>query len=84
MSVREKKVSTINYVHPDGVKAKIDFIWGAKVDPVPKGLRITIKFAGKKIHILQDEAVYSSFEEAKKQGIKLAARVFDLLGEPLG
>jgi hypothetical protein len=84
MSARVDQVSTVDYVHPGGVTAKIHFIWGATDDPVPKGLRITVKFAGKKIHILREKAVYRSFDEAKKQGIKLAAGVIDLLGEPLG
>lgn len=84
MRARVEQVSTVDYVHPDGVTAKIDFIWGAADDPVPKGLRITVKLADRKIHILREKAVYRSFDEAKKQGIKLAAGVIDVLGEPLG
>ena len=82
MRARVDQVSTVDYVHQDGATAKIDFIWGAADDPVPKGLRITVKFADRKIHILREKAVYRSFDEAKKQGIKLAAGVVDLLGEP--
>jgi hypothetical protein len=67
----------IDYVHPDGREAMIDFEWGDSGDPIPKGLRITVKYAEDNIHNFHEKAIYKSFEDARKQGIKLATNMID-------
>ncbi|MCS3418389.1 MULTISPECIES: hypothetical protein [unclassified Pseudomonas] len=61
----------VDYEHR-GVKAKIDFIWGADNDPVPKGLKITFDRVDDPVIALREKAHYSSFEQARDQGIKIA------------
>ena len=68
---------SINYVHPNGREAMIDFEWGDPDDPIPEGLRITVKYAEDNIHNLHEKALYKSVEDAKKQGIKLATNMID-------
>ena len=69
--------SPIDYIHPDGREAMIDFEWGDPADPIPKGLRITVKYAVDNIHNFHEKAIYKSFEDARKQGVKLATTMID-------
>lgn len=67
----------INYVHPNGREAMIDFEWGDSGDPIPKGLRITVKYSEDNVQNLHEKAIYKSFEDAKSQGVKLATNMIE-------
>lgn len=67
----------ISYVHPNGTEATIEFEWGEPGDPIPKGLRITVKYSRDNVQNLHEKARYKSFEDAKNQGIKLATNMIE-------
>lgn len=67
----------VNYVHPNGREAMIDFEWGDPDDPIPKGLRISVKYSEDNIQNLHEKALYKSFDDAKSQGLKLAANMIE-------
>jgi hypothetical protein len=67
----------ISYVHPNGREAMIDFEWGDSGDPIPKGLRITVKYSEDNVQNLHEKAIYKSFEDAKSQGLKLATNMIE-------
>lgn len=83
MSVVAERPHSVDYVHQNGIKARIDFTWGAPDDPVPKGICVTVNFANEDIRLIRERTVYISFEEAMRQGIRLAEDVIDMLLEPL-
>lgn len=59
----------VDYIHPDGTKAKIDFQWGAADNPIPRGIRVT--FDDPDLPGIHEEEVYASYEEARARGIKM-------------
>ncbi|MCS3835571.1 hypothetical protein HNR03_000151 [Pseudomonas sp. JAI111] len=65
-----------------GVKAKVDFQWGADDDPVPKGLRVTVDSADSPVIASREKAKYSSFEQARDHGIELAKADIDRILGP--
>jgi hypothetical protein len=67
----------VNYRHPTGREATIDFEWGDPGDPIPKGLRITLKHSADYVQNLHEVAIYKSFDDAKNQGIKLAENMIE-------
>lgn len=68
---------SISFVHRNGEEAMIDFEWGDSNDPIPKGLRITVKYSEDYIQNLHEKAIYKSFEDAKSQGIQLATKMIE-------
>jgi hypothetical protein len=38
MGILKERPYPVNYVHPNGNRAKIDFIWGEQNNPAPVGL----------------------------------------------
>ncbi|WP_277964977.1 hypothetical protein [Pseudomonas sp. RIT-To-2] len=86
MSKTSKHPHDMLYVHSDGTKAKIVFLWRKQHDLIPKGLDITIKFPSRKHHHLKiqcDHTVYQSLSQARRQGMIIAEGIVDLLAEPL-
>lgn len=83
MSTMAERPCSVDYTHQNGIKARIDFIWGAPDDPAPSGICVTVNFANENIRLIRENTVYKSFEEAMKQGIRLAEGVIDVLFEPL-
>jgi hypothetical protein len=65
-----------------GVPAKIDFQWGSPDDPVPKGLRISVKHEDNPVLFSREKAIYGSFDEAVAKGKKLAENEIDRILGP--
>lgn len=61
-----------------GVKAKLDFKWGTDLEPVPKGVTISLQLEEHPIALVE-MAEYSSFEQAKDRGMELAKVEIDLV-----
>lgn len=81
-----KRPEDVLYVHSDGTKAKIAFVWGKRNNPVPKGLAIKVKSPSHKyrdIRIHCDHQGYLNLDQARKQGLILSQGIVDLLSEPL-
>jgi hypothetical protein len=67
-----------------GVKSKIDFMWGADNDPIPKGLRVEIDHPETPVLASREKAKYASFDNAVEQGKKIAEWEIDqILGVTL-
>ena len=58
----------VDYEHPDGTKAKIDFGWGADSDPVPRELRIEVLTTDGMLHRFDEKAIWNSFAAAVQRG----------------
>lgn len=71
----------VDYEHR-GVKAKIDFHWGADNDSIPKGLTISVDNEGSPIIASREKAKYTSFEQARDHGIQLAKADIDRILGP--
>lgn len=87
MSQAKGRPDDMVYIHSNGTKAKIAFLWGDQDNPVPKGLDITIRFAAKVAHDFKfhcEHVEYQNMDQARKQGLILAEGIIDLLNEPLG
>ncbi|VVO29565.1 hypothetical protein [Pseudomonas fluorescens] len=67
----------VNYQHPNGREATIDFEWADSGNPIPTGLRITVKHSADYVQNLHEVAKYKSFDDAKNQGIKLAKNMIE-------
>lgn len=84
MSLLVDRPWPVDHVYRD-VPAKIDFQWGNPDDPVPKGLRISIKHSENPVICSREKAAYSSFDAAVEKGKKLAEAEIDrILGQEEG
>ncbi|MEE5120416.1 hypothetical protein V2K50_11235 [Pseudomonas alliivorans] len=66
----------VDYVHPNGKEAKVDFIWGRSNDDVPVGVRVWVQDGDDDLLLVKEAGNWSSFEEARQFGIDLAMKWF--------
>lgn len=71
----------MDYDHPNGEKAKIDFVWGDPESMTPIGIIILIKYRESYVKLGESTGKWSTFGEAKARGFELA---FQLIGLYVG
>jgi hypothetical protein len=71
----------MDYDHPNGEKAKIDFIWGDPKSMTPIGIIIFIKYGESDVKLGEATGRWPTFGEAKVRSLELA---FQLVGFYVG
>jgi hypothetical protein len=66
-----------------GVKAKIDFLWGADSDPAPTGLKITIQNDEGGITSIVEKHHFNNLEEAVIEGKALVVIEIDRISNSI-
>lgn len=74
MGVLKERPYPVNYVHPNGNRAKIDFIWGEQNNPAPVGLCVWGKDGDEHILLSQENWQWGTFDDAMMRGIRLATK----------
>lgn len=74
MSLLAERPYPVDYVHSNGKRAKIDFIWGKPDNPTPTGLRVWGRDGGGDILLAKEIWPWKSFDEAMRHGIGLATK----------
>lgn len=74
MSAMVDRPYPVDYVHPNGSKARVDFIWGRPSDDIPVGVRVWVQDGDDDLQLVKEFGNWSSFEEARKFGIDLATK----------
>ncbi|WP_166362504.1 hypothetical protein [Pseudomonas akapageensis] len=72
MSVMVERPYPVDFVHPNGKRAKIDFIWGMPDNPAPVGIRVWGREGHDDILLARESWSWKSFDEALRRGIRLA------------
>lgn len=68
------RTGPVDYVHPNGERATIDFLWGEPTSSAPIGIVILLKDGEKPIKLGEEIGTWSTFGEARRRGIELATR----------
>lgn len=74
MSLIVDRPYPVDYVHPNGTEAKIDFIWGRSDDDVPVGVRVWVKDGADELQLVREHGSWKSYEEARRYGMELAGK----------
>ncbi len=74
MGILKERPYPVNYVHPNGNRAKIDFIWGAQNNPAPVGVCVWGKDGNEHVLLSKEDWPWSTFDEAMMRGIRLATK----------
>ncbi|UVJ46361.1 hypothetical protein NVV94_13000 [Pseudomonas sp. LS1212] len=64
----------VDYVHPSGEQAKIDFIWGEPNNAVPVVISIWLKTGETYVKLGMESDTWNTFGEARQRGIELATK----------
>ncbi|MDR7109242.1 hypothetical protein [Pseudomonas frederiksbergensis] len=65
----------VDYVHPNGRKATIDFIWGERGSSTQRVIIVWLNECGRYTRIGEEFGVWITFDDARKCGIDLAAKL---------
>lgn len=68
----------MDYTHPTGEEAKIDFIWSDPQSITPVGIIIWLKDGESYVKLGEATGKWESFREAKSRGIELAFKLISL------
>lgn len=63
----------VDYIHPNGVQAKIDFIWGDPKNRSPVGIVIWLKEGDERVKLGEELGEWNSYGDALRFGIALAS-----------
>lgn len=74
MNLLVERPYPVDYVHPNGRRAKIDFIWGKPDNPAPVGLRVWGRDGSNDVLLAKESWPWKSFDEAMRRGIRLATK----------
>lgn len=64
----------VDYIHPNGEQAKIDFIWGDPKSMAPIGITIWLDAGSERVKLGEDMGEWNTFDEARRHGIALATK----------
>lgn len=64
----------VDYIHPNGEVAKIDFIWGDSENMSPIGITIWLKDENGYAKLGEEIGEWPTFADAMRRGIDLAYR----------
>jgi hypothetical protein len=62
----------VDYIHPNGEQAKIDFIWGDPKSMAPIGITIWLRAGNDSVKLGEEMGEWRTFGEALRHGINLA------------
>jgi hypothetical protein len=65
----------VDYVHPNGRKATIDFIWGEPDSSTPRVIIVWLNECGRYVRVGGESGTWKTFGDARRCGIELAARL---------
>lgn len=68
----------VDYTHPTGEQAKIDFIWGDPKSMTPIGIIILIRYGESYVKLGEATGKWPTFGEANVRGIELAFQLVSL------
>lgn len=74
MHLGVERPHSVDYIHPNGEKAKIDFIWGDPKSMSPVGITIWIKDVNGYAKLGEEIGEWPTFADAMRRGIDLAYR----------
>lgn len=74
MKLLMERTNAVDYVHPNGKRAKINFIWGKPSNPAPVALRVWGREGENDILLAKENWPWSSFDEALRRGVGLATK----------
>jgi len=72
MHLAVKRPRAIDYLHPNGQEAKIDFMWGDEKSLCPTGITIWLRVGPRYINLGNEFGRWSTYGEATRYGISLA------------
>ncbi|MGS0737258.1 hypothetical protein ACVBEG_11940 [Pseudomonas sp. GG8] len=68
----------VDYIHPTGEQARIDFTWGAPQKVAPIGIIIWVKDGEGYAKLGETTGEWQTFRDAKLHGIELASKLISL------
>lgn len=72
----EVRPSPMEYVHPNGMRAKIEYRWGEGDPTFPIGLRIELNLKSYS-QVLEETALYYDLDELKSHSLRLAKELIE-------
>ncbi|WP_223458239.1 MULTISPECIES: hypothetical protein [unclassified Pseudomonas] len=65
----------VDYVHPNGKQAKIDFMWGEASNSAPLSLTVWLKDGESFVRLGEESGIWKTFGDARRRGIELAVKL---------
>lgn len=70
----------VEYIHPNGVQATIDFMWGDPRNRSPVGIVIWLKKGKEQVKLGEELGEWNSYGDALRFGIALASIYLGRMG----